>query len=309
MMLMETPTEDILNEYRKRIDELDAQLLAILAERRQIVMKIGEYKKQKGLPPLDPKRWEQVLQSKTELAKDLDVSPDFIRELYNLIHEYSLSLEEAVAKRPEPPAYQGRHVSPVAPTLPMVLGIQGGRGSFNEEAAKRFAETHGITDYRLQYLYTSPAVMEALCRGDITRGQCAIYNSTGGYVEETVNALKEYPVEVVDEFAIQISHTLMLHQDAALSDIDTIMCHPQVFAQCKQTLELRYPHLKQVSGTGDLLDTAKVAEALSEGKLPKSVAVLGPKVLAEIYGFRIADDNLQDLKENYTRFIHVEKRI
>jgi len=150
--------------------------------------------------------------------------------------------------------------------------------------------------------------MEALCQGEITRGQCAIYNSTGGYVEETTEALKKFPVQIVDEFAIQIAHTLMLHPESTLADIDTIMCHPQVFAQCKQTLELHYPHLKQISGEGDLVDTAKVAEAIATGQIPKNVAVLGPKILANLYGFSIAADNLQDLKENYTRFIHVERK-
>ena len=82
-----------LEQWRHQIDLLDAQLLKILAERRHIVLEIGEYKKEQGLPPLDEKRWEQVLQSKIALAKDLDISPEFIRALYNLIHEYSLELE------------------------------------------------------------------------------------------------------------------------------------------------------------------------------------------------------------------------
>lgn len=83
-----------LNAWREQIDALDAQLLKILAERRHIVLQIGEYKKERGLAPLDEKRWEQVLQSKIALAKDLDVSPEFIRALYNLIHDYSLELEQ-----------------------------------------------------------------------------------------------------------------------------------------------------------------------------------------------------------------------
>jgi prephenate dehydratase len=204
--------------------------------------------------------------------------------------------------------YRSYHDSPVKPSLPLTLGIQGGKGSFNEEAAQAFIQANSINGCELRYLYTSPNVMEALCKGGITRGQCAIYNSTGGYVEETTHALEQFPVRVVDEFAIQIAHTLMLHPSAALGDIDAIMCHPQVLAQCRQTLKVRYPHLKQLSGEGDLVDTAKVAEALASGQILPNVAVLGPKILADIYAFQIADDNLQDLKENFTRFIHVEPK-
>ena len=91
---MEKSTDKSLDAWRAQIDAIDAQVLKLLAERRRIVLEIGEYKKEHGLPPLDAKRWEQVLQSKMALAKDLDVSPEFIRDLYNLIHEYSLELEQ-----------------------------------------------------------------------------------------------------------------------------------------------------------------------------------------------------------------------
>lgn len=205
------------------------------------------------------------------------------------------------------PSYRNYSSPTLKPSIPMILGIQGGQGSFNEEAAQAFIQEHEISSYQIRYLFTSPNVMEALCRGEITRGQCAIYNSIGGYVEETTHALEQYPVRIVDEFAIQISHTLMLHPKATMAEITTIMCHPQVLAQCKQNLAEKYPHLKQASGEGELVDTAKVAEALAHEQLPKSIAVLGPKTLAKLYGFQIFDDNLQDLKENYTRFVHVER--
>lgn len=91
---MEKPTDNQLSDWRDQIDEIDAQVLELLAKRRHIVLEIGEYKRERGLPPLDAKRWEQVLQSKMTLAKDLDVSPEFIRDLYNLIHDYSLELEQ-----------------------------------------------------------------------------------------------------------------------------------------------------------------------------------------------------------------------
>lgn len=91
---MDKSTAHRLTDWRDQIDKLDFQLLQILAERRKIVLEIGDYKKEQGLPPLDTQRWEQVLQSKISLAKDLDISPEFIRDLYNLIHEYSLELEQ-----------------------------------------------------------------------------------------------------------------------------------------------------------------------------------------------------------------------
>jgi prephenate dehydratase len=201
--------------------------------------------------------------------------------------------------------YRPQPVTPAETASAPVFGIQGGEGSFNEEAIRFFIRENGVQNSTVTYLYTSDNVMAAVVNGDIVRGQCAVYNSAGGWVTETTDALKKYPVKVIEEFEIKIAHALMIRPDQDFAKIDTIMCHPQVFAQCKQTLATKYPHLKQVSGAGELIDNAKTAEALSTRQLPDTVAVMGSKALAEIYGLIVVEDNLQDLKENFTRFLHV----
>jgi prephenate dehydratase len=206
------------------------------------------------------------------------------------------------------PAYdysQPGRILPFAGALPVTFGIQGGEGSFNEEALRYYIAQAGVENYAVNYLYTSPKVMEAVCEGRIDRGQCAIYNSTGGYVDETVNALKRYPVQVVEQFAIQIAHALMIRPGAELAKITTIMCHPQVIAQCRNTLSQKYVHLQYRPGEGDLVDNAAVAKALGDHRLPSHVAVMGSRALADLYRLSVVEDNLQDLQENYTFFLHV----
>jgi chorismate mutase len=84
---------DELEQLREQIDNLDASLLEILAKRAQLVDKIGQYKKERGLAPLDNARWQQVLESNKNRAQSLNLCPEFIEALYHLIHEYSLQLE------------------------------------------------------------------------------------------------------------------------------------------------------------------------------------------------------------------------
>ncbi len=187
------------------------------------------------------------------------------------------------------------------------VGIQGGKGSFNEEAIHYYLQRNNITKYKIEYLYTAENVLRALESGEVDRGIFAIHNSVGGVVYETIEAMAKYKFALVEEFAIIISHALMIREDATLSDITTIMTHPQVFAQCKQTLIQKYPNLQQASGKGELIDHALVAKYMSEGKLPKNIATMGSKILAEIYNLKIVEDNLQDLKENYTSFILVKR--
>jgi prephenate dehydratase len=56
-----------------------------------------------------------------------------------------------------------------------------------------------------------------------------------------------------------------------------------------------------------MIDTAKAAKALSQGKVEKTIAILGPKMLSEIYNFDIVDSELQDDKENKTTFLIVKR--
>lgn len=189
----------------------------------------------------------------------------------------------------------------------LTFGIQGGKGSFNEEALQYYLKKENITRFKIKYLYTSENVMRALHKGDIDRGQFAIHNSVGGIVEESVQAMANYKFKIIEEFAIKISHALMIRKDAKFSEVTTIMTHPQVLAQCKDTLLRKYPNLKQISGEKELVDHAKVAKYLSEGKLPKNIATMGSKVLADLYDLQIIEDNLQDAKENYTSFLQVAR--
>lgn len=82
-----------LEDLRKQIDALDASLLETLARRAQLVDRIGRYKKERGLEPLDPDRWRRVLETNLERARALDLCPQFVETLFNLIHDYSLHLE------------------------------------------------------------------------------------------------------------------------------------------------------------------------------------------------------------------------
>jgi chorismate mutase len=82
-----------LESLRQQIDVLDATLLEALAKRAQLVDEVGRYKKVRGLEPLDPIRWQQVLQGNITRAKALGICPEFVEALYHLIHDYSLHLE------------------------------------------------------------------------------------------------------------------------------------------------------------------------------------------------------------------------
>lgn len=190
----------------------------------------------------------------------------------------------------------------------VTYGIQGGRGSFNEEAMLAYIKKHDIRKYEIKHLFTSERVLRSLHEGDIDFGLFATYNTQGGIVHESVRAMARYKFKIVDEQAILIRHFLMKRRDAKKEELTAVMGHSQNFLQCRDTLARKYPSLSQETGKGDLVDTAKAAEHLAAGKLPKTTAILGPRALAELCGFDVIEGDLQDLGEkNITNFLLVRR--
>ncbi|MBD3270168.1 prephenate dehydrogenase/arogenate dehydrogenase family protein [Candidatus Peregrinibacteria bacterium] len=189
----------------------------------------------------------------------------------------------------------------------IVFGIQGDKGSFNEQALQDYAKRHNIKNFKVKYLRTTERVLSELHKGNIDYGQFAMHNSIGGVVQESIQAAARHKFKIVEEFAIIIAHYMMKRSDAKVEEIDTIMTHPQVLKQCKSNLAEKYPHLKKTSGKGDLIGHATVAKQMSQKKIPKNVAVMGPEILSKIYNLDIIDKNLQDSKQNYTTFLMTKR--
>jgi len=199
----------------------------------------------------------------------------------------------------------------------IIYGIQGGKGSFNEEAILFHINKNNIEKFQIKYLYTSEKVLKNLHEGNIDFGLFAIQNAVGGVVEESTHAMAKYKFKIIKEFQILIRHFLMKRRDVSISEINTIMAHSQNFRQCQDNLKKKYPNMKLVSGQGDLLDTARCAETLAKThlrqdyggqvKIDKNTAILGPKILSEIYDLDIIDENLQDSKNNLTTFFLVSR--
>lgn len=79
-------TEDpVLAGYRKSIDNIDAALIHMLAERFKITQKVGEYKATAHLPPADPGREERQIARLRSLAQDAELDPEFSEKFLRFI--------------------------------------------------------------------------------------------------------------------------------------------------------------------------------------------------------------------------------
>ncbi|GET27196.1 chorismate mutase [Prolixibacter sp. NT017] len=82
--------ENKLEELRGRIDQIDHEMMEILASRMELVKQIGEYKKQNKVTALQINRWAQMMDDRTNLAGKLHLDETFIKILFQLIHEDSV---------------------------------------------------------------------------------------------------------------------------------------------------------------------------------------------------------------------------
>jgi len=82
-----------LDDLRKEIDILDEELIQVLAKRTAVVKKIGEFKKQNSIKPLDEKRWAEVLNRVLTHAKKHNIPEELVKNIFEYIHKAALTIE------------------------------------------------------------------------------------------------------------------------------------------------------------------------------------------------------------------------
>ncbi len=79
------PSDTVLAAYRKSIDNIDAALIHILAERFRITQAVGEYKAKVTLPPADPDRERRQIERLRKLSEEADLDPEFSEKFLRFI--------------------------------------------------------------------------------------------------------------------------------------------------------------------------------------------------------------------------------
>jgi len=185
----------------------------------------------------------------------------------------------------------------------IIIGVQGAKGSFCEQAANSFARSHNIDKFDIRYLISSNNVLAATENKEIDYGVLAIENAKGGVVIETVEALGAHRCNILSMFHVAISQNLLGLPGTQIEDITEIHSHQQALRQCQEYLSKQFWGLPLVEAD----DTAESARRLHEGNLPKTAAVIANKACAELYGLEVLQEDIHDLKNNLTLFLGVEQ--
>lgn len=86
-------TTENISVLRKRIDEVDNQLLQLLAQRMEISREIGTYKKEHNMPVLQSGRYDQLLKSRRDAGVEMELDSEFVDKIMKCIHEESVKVQ------------------------------------------------------------------------------------------------------------------------------------------------------------------------------------------------------------------------
>ena len=87
-----------LLKFRNKIDLLDKDIIENLNERKKIVELIANFKNQNKLTIFQIERWSEILKSRRLIAKNLDLDPQIISEIFELIHKYSVHIQTKIMR-------------------------------------------------------------------------------------------------------------------------------------------------------------------------------------------------------------------
>ena len=88
--------ETLLEQLRREIDKIDAELLDILAKRMRIVEEIGQYKRENNITVLQIRRWADIIYDRLNIGSKLGLGREFLLQILQLVHKESIRKQEEI---------------------------------------------------------------------------------------------------------------------------------------------------------------------------------------------------------------------
>mgnify|MGYP006284311057 FL=1 len=262
-----------IDDLRRRIDEVDVEIVRLLAERLKAARAIGEEKERVSLPVLDAAREDRVLEKVRHLAMEDDIDPREVERIYEQIIDSAKSVQRTT------------------------VAFQGEPGAFSEQAAIDFFGRAVSTNACASFDEVFASVAEERTRFGIV----PVENSSEGSISRVYDLFLEHDVRVCGETALRIVHCLIAPPLLALGDVKTVYSHPQALAQCREFLTHLGCELIPA------YDTAGGVKMISEQQLDKAAGVASARA-AELYDMKVLATGIEDNKNNYTRFFVLARR-
>ena len=177
------------------------------------------------------------------------------------------------------------------------IAIQGYEGSFHQVAAQLYfgknVEVIPCATFR-------DVVKLALNKKESDGGIMAIENSIAGSILANYNLLQKNNLKIAGEIYLQIRQNLLVNPGVKLEDIREVHSHTMALQQCYDFLDKYKWKLVETD------DTALSAKHVHQHK-SKHIAAIASKLAAELFDLEMIAPNIHTLKNNYTRFLILQR--
>ena len=288
-----------MTELRRKIDQIDNDLLDAFQRRMEVSSQVAAYKKENNLPIYDPARERQKLAEVTQ--KTPAALRTYTAALYSLLFDLSRAYQEKVLYPESPLVKQINGAIDHTPKLfpsSAVVACQGVEGAYSQLACEKLFSVPNI-----MYCNTWESVFAAIGSGLCRYGVLPLENSTAGSINRIYDLMMQYHFYIVRSTRLKIDHSLLVKKGTSLKAIKEIYSHEQAISQCGAYLK----SLGSVKVTA-VENTALAAQLVAES--PRTdVAALSSRYCADIYGLSCLAESVQDQGNNYTRFITISKEL
>ena len=177
------------------------------------------------------------------------------------------------------------------------IAFQGELGAYSHLACIEAAPDHNPVSCR-----TFESAMEQVNASECHLAMIPIENSVAGRVADIHYLLGGYDLKIYSEHFQEINHQLMVKPGASLDTIKNVRSHSMAIGQCHAAIK------KYNLDVIIMADTAGSAKFISEQGTMEDSAIAST-LAADTYGLDIVDTNIQDMKNNTTRFLIMSKEL
>ena len=177
------------------------------------------------------------------------------------------------------------------------IAFQGELGAYSHLACIEAAPDHNPVACR-----TFESAMEQVNASECHLAMIPIENSVAGRVADIHYLLGGYDLKIYSEHFQEINHQLMVKPGASLETIKNVRSHSMAIGQCHAAIK------KYNLDVIIMADTAGSAKFISEQGTMEDSAIAST-LAADTYGLDIVDTNIQDMKNNTTRFLIMSKEL
>ena len=178
------------------------------------------------------------------------------------------------------------------------IAIQGYEGSFHQMAARQF---FGKKVKVVPCDTFQQVIKLAANKKESSGGVMAIENSIAGSILPNYNLLQRSDLVITGEVYLQVNQNLLVNKGVKLDEIHEVHSHPMAIQQCFEFLDKHHWKLVETE------DTALSARHIHQHK-SKHIAAIASRLAAELFGLDVIAPNIHTLKNNYTRFLVLQRQ-